>query len=40
MLNVVKRIDFISIKMIKESSFQYLALQILSHRYVYEMIKE
>ena len=40
MSNVAKRIDIVSIKMVKESSFQYLARQILSPIDAYEMIKE
>ena len=40
MSNVAKRIDIVSIKMVKESSFQYLARQILSPSDAYEMIKD
>lgn len=40
MSNVSKRINIVSIKMVKESSFQYLARQILSPNDAYEMIKE
>ena len=40
MSNVAKRINIVSIKMVKESSFQYLARQILSPNDAYEMIKE
>ena len=40
MSNVAKRINIASIKMVKESSFQYLARQILSPSDAYEMIKE
>ena len=40
MSNVAKRINIVSIKMVKESSFQYLARQILSPSDAYEMIKE
>ena len=40
MSNVSKRINIVSIKMVKESSFQYLARQILSPSDAYEMIKE
>ena len=40
MSNIAKRINIVSIKMVKESSFQYLARQILSPNDAYEMIKE
>ena len=40
MSNVAKRINIVSIKMVKESSFQYLARQILSPNGAYQMIKE
>ena len=40
MSNVAKRINIVSIKMVKESSFQYLARQILSPSDTYEMIKD
>ena len=40
MSNVAKRINIVSIKMVKESSFQYLARKILSPSDAYEMIKE
>ena len=40
MSNAAKRINIVSIKMVKESSFQYLARQILSPNDAYEMIKE
>ena len=40
MSNAAKRINIVSIKMVKESSFQYLARQILSPSDAYEMIKE
>ena len=40
MSNVAKRINIVSIKMVKESSFQYLARKILSPNDAYEMIKE
>ena len=40
MSNVAKRINIVSIKMVKESSFLYQTRQILSPRDAYEMIKE
>ena len=40
MSNAAKRINIVSIKMVKESSFQYLARQILSPNGAYQMIKE
>ena len=40
MSNVAKRINIVSIKMVKESSFQYLARKILSPSDAYEMIKD
>ena len=40
MSNIAKRINIVSIKMVKESSFQYLARQILSPNGAYQMIKE
>ena len=40
MSNVAKRIDVVSIKMVKESSFLYQTRQILSPNDAYEMIKE
>ena len=40
MSNVSKRINIVSIKMVKESSFLYQTRQILSPRDAYEMIKE
>ncbi len=40
MSNVAKRINIVSIKMVKESSFLYKTRQILSPRDAYEMIKE
>ena len=40
MSNVVKRINIVSIKMVKESSFLYQTRQILSPNDAYEMIKE
>ena len=40
MSNVAKRINIVSIKMVKESSFQYLARQISSSNNAYEMIHE
>ena len=40
MSNVAKRINIVSIKMIKESSFLYQTRQILSPNDAYEMIKE
>ena len=40
MSNVAKRIDIVSIKMIKESSFQYLTRTISSPPDAYEMVKE
>ena len=40
MSNVAKRIDIVSIKMVKESSFQYLTRTISSPYDAYEMIKE
>ena len=40
MSNVSKRINIVSIKIVKEYSFQYLARQILSPSNAYEMIKE
>lgn len=40
MLNVTKRINIVSIKMLKESNFLYQTRQILSLNDVYEMIKE
>ena len=40
MLNVAKRINIVSIKMVKESSFLYQTRQILSPNDAYEMIKE
>ena len=40
MSNVVKRINIVSIKMVKESSFLYQTRQILSPKDAYEMIKE
>ena len=40
MSNVAKRINIVSIKMVKESSFLYQTRQILSPSDAYEMIKE
>ena len=40
MSNVAKRINIVSIKMVKESSFLYQTRQILSPNDAYEMIKE
>ena len=40
MSNVAKRINIVSIKMVKESSFLYRTRQILSPNDAYEMIKE
>ena len=40
MSNVAKRINIVSIKMVKESSFLYQTRQILSPKDAYEMIKE
>ena len=40
MSNVTKRINIVSIKMVKESSFLYQTRQILSPNDAYEMIKE
>ena len=40
MSNVAKRINIVSIKMVKESSFLYQTCQILSPSDAYEMIKE
>ena len=40
MSNVTKRINIVSIKMVKESSFLYQTRQILSPKDAYEMIKE
>ena len=40
MSNAAKRINIVSIKMVKESSFHYLARQILSPNGAYQMIKE
>ena len=40
MSNVAKRINIVSIKMVKESSFLYQIRQILSPNDAYEMIKE
>lgn len=40
MLNVAKRINIVSIKMVKESSFLYQIRQILSPIDAYEMIKK
>ena len=40
MANVTKRINIVSIKMVKESSFLYQTRQILSPKDAYEMIKE
>ena len=40
MSNVSKRINIVSIKMVKESSFLYQTRQILSPNDAYEMIKE
>ena len=40
MSNVTKRINIVSIKMVKESSFLYQTRQILSPKEAYEMIKE
>ena len=40
MSNVSKRINIVSIKIVKEYSFQYLARQILSPSDAYEIIKE
>ena len=40
MSNVAKRIDIVSIKMVKESSFQYLTRTISSPHDAYEMVKE
>ena len=40
MQNITKRINIEFIKIVKESSFQYLARQILSPNDTYEMIKE
>ena len=40
MSNIAKRINIVSIKMVKESSFLYQTRQILSPNDAYEMIKE
>ena len=40
MSNVTKRINIVSIKMVKESSFLYQTRQVLSPKDAYEMIKE
>ena len=40
MSNIAKRINIVSIKMVKESSFLYQTRQILSPKDAYEMIKE
>ena len=40
MSNVAKRINIVSIKVVKESSFLYQTRQILSPKDAYEMIKE
>ena len=40
MSNAAKRINIVSIKMVKESSFLYQTRQILSPKDAYEMIKE
>ena len=40
MSNIAKRINIVSIKMLKESSFLYQTRQILSPNDAYEMIKE
>ena len=40
MSNVTKRINIVSIKMVKESSFLYQTRKILSPKDAYEMIKE
>ena len=40
MSNVTKRINIVSIKMVKESSFLYQTRQILSPKDAYEMIKD
>ena len=40
MLNVTKRINIVSIKLVKESSFLYQTLTISSPKDAYEMIKE
>ena len=40
MSNVAKRINIVSIKMVKESSFLYQTCQILSPSDAYEIIKE
>ncbi|MEF2889097.1 MAG: hypothetical protein U0N77_04720 [Turicibacter sanguinis] len=40
MSNVAKRINIVSIKMVKESSFLYQTRQILSPSDAYDMIKE
>ena len=40
MLNVTKRINIVSIKLVKESSFLYQTLTISSPKDAYEMIKD
>ena len=40
MLNVTKRINIVSIKLVKESSFLYQTLTISSPKDAYEMVKE
>ena len=40
MSNIAKRINIVSIKMVKESSFLYQTRQVLSPKDAYEMIKE